>query len=117
MPLHIDGPESGRLSNAIKDACPSPKTLREVLKVKLDAGIWDCCGFDDEYPDIRFKLIFKFNAQWRIDKLVAALLEHAPDNGLLLEFAWRHNIVKRPAGSNGKVQVDDNVLEGMLDKE
>lgn len=114
MPLHIDGPQFGTLSKAIQSACPTPKVLREVLKTKLDDDIWNFAGLDDEYPDIRHKLIQSYNARWHIDRLVVALLEHAPDNGLVLEFAWKSGIVSRTTGDAGKAP-DGNSLERMLD--
>ena len=115
MTLHIDGPECGKLSQAIESAYPSPMLLQQVLGVKLDDNIFNYAGIGALYPEIRFNALQQYNARYAIDKLVVALLEDNPTNGQLLRFAWRHGILKRPAGPDGKQGIDDGSLERMLD--
>src|SRR5262249_51408451 len=115
MSLHISGPESGKLSEALESAFPNPMVLQQALLVKLDDNIFNYAGFGAQYPEIRFHAIQQYNARYQIDKLVAALLEHNPTNENLLEFAWRHQILKRPAGANGQRGPEDSSLERMLD--
>jgi hypothetical protein len=113
MTLNISGKERGSLSDAIKSATKLHQ-LERILTYKLEDDIesYDEGGGADQ---IRFKLIEHYNAQWKIDSLVVAILEHAPNNGKLLEFAWKHRIISRPAGSDGNFRVDDNSLEQVLD--
>jgi hypothetical protein len=113
MTLHITGRESGSLSDAIKSATKLDQ-LERILRFKLEDDI-ESYDEGSGADQTRFKLIERYNAQWRIDELVVAMLEHAPDNGKLLEFAWKHRIINRPAGSDGNYRVDDNSLERMLD--
>jgi hypothetical protein len=115
MALHIDGPESGKLSDAIESAYPNPMLLQQVLGVKLNDNIFNYAGFGAQYPEIRFNALQQYNARYEIDRLVAALLEDNPTNGDLLRFAWRHGILKRPAGADGKHGPEDGSLERMLD--
>jgi hypothetical protein len=115
MALHISGPESGVLSAAIESAYPNPMLLQQVLGVKLDDNIFNYAGFGAQYPEIRFNALQRYNARYEIDRLVIALLEDNPTNGELLRFAWRHEILKRPAGADGKHGTDDGSLERMLD--
>jgi hypothetical protein len=112
--MHITGPQSGNLSKAIQNAFPSPKGLREALKVRLDDDIWNYAGLDDEYPEIRSKLIAAYNARHKIGELVVALLDENPTNKNLVEFAWRHQIIKRPSGVTA-TGPEDGSLERMLD--
>ncbi len=113
--MHIDGPEQGKLSKAIQSAFPVPKGLRTALLTQLDDEIWNYAGMDDEYPDIRFKMISAYNARYKIGPLVSALLNENPTNEKLLEFAWRHQIIKRPGGALGQVGPEDGSLERMLE--
>lgn len=111
MALHIDGPERGQLSEAIASAFVSPMILQQVIDYKLNVNIFNFAGFGATYPEIRFNMIKEYNAQYEIDKLVIALLEHNPTNELLLEFAWRHKIISQ-ATANG---AGPDPLERMLD--
>ncbi len=113
MSLRIEGPEWATLSAAIENAF-NPATLQQVLKFKLNENIY---SYDEGkgYNQTRYKLIEAYNGRHQIDKLVAALLEHVPDNGDLLNIAWRHQILKRPASSNGSHGPADDSLERMLD--
>ncbi|CAN7218587.1 trypsin-like peptidase domain-containing protein [Mesorhizobium sp. LjNodule214] len=113
--MRIDGPEQGKLSTAIQRAFPSPKLLRDALKTQLDDDIWNYAGLDDEYPDIRSKMISAYGARDKIANLVSALLNENPSNSDLVEFAWRHQVLKRPAGGAGRATPDDGTLERMLD--
>ena len=115
MPLHIDGPQMGVLSDAIESAFPVPTVLQQVFQYKLNDSIWNYAGMAAQYPEIRFNLVQQYNARYHIDKLVVALLEYNSDNGKLLEFAWRHQLLKRPPGSGGARAVGDDSLERMLD--
>ncbi|QEH31964.1 hypothetical protein OJF2_04310 [Aquisphaera giovannonii] len=115
MPYHIDGPESGKLSAAIADAVRAPTKLDQVLTTKLDDSVWNYAGLGSDYTDIRFELVKAYNSQWHIDKLMAALLEVAPDNGLLLDFAWRHRLVQRPPDRPSDPALGRDSLERMLD--
>ena len=115
MALRIDGPESGKLSEAIESGYPSPMLLQQVLGTKLDDNIFNYAGFGASYPDIRFNALQQYNARYAIDKLVVALLEDNPTNGKLLQFAWRHGILKRPPGPDGRQGIDDGSLERLLD--
>lgn len=115
MTLHIDGPQSGKLSAAIANAFPNPHRLGDTLLHKLNQSIYEEAGLNAEYPDIRSRVISKYNAQHRIDALVTALLEEIPTNGALLEFAWDHGVLNRPTGQNGKFTPNDGVLQRMLD--
>src|SRR5581483_4306573 len=100
MTLNIDGPEAEKLSDAIKSAA-NPAALQQVLFFKLND---DIASYDEGkgYDQTRFRLIQEYNNRYWIDRLVAALLEHTPDNAKVLDFAWRHQIMKRPAGPGGK---------------
>src|SRR5947208_2558917 len=100
MALNISGPERGKLSAAIESAYPVPMLLQQALAAKLDDNIFKYAGLASQYPEIRFNTIQQYNARYQIDKLVAALLEDNPTNGELLTFAWRHQILKRPSGTN-----------------
>jgi hypothetical protein len=115
MPFNIDGEQMGALSKAIEDAFPTPMDLQQVVSFKLNDNIFNYAGFASKYPEVRFNFIQQYNAHWNIDRLVVALLEQIPDNGKLLEFAWRHQIVKRPKGSGETASVHDDSLERMLD--
>jgi hypothetical protein len=92
MPLHIDGPESGKLSIAIESAYPSIYELDEILKEKLDANIQNFGGLMAKFPQIRDSVIEHYNSRYHTDILVRALLEDRMDNVPLLEFAQRHKI-------------------------
>jgi hypothetical protein len=113
--MHLDGREQGRLSKAVHSAFPSPNRLRIALATQLDDDIYNYAGLDDAYPDIRLKMISAYNALYKIAQLVSALLDENPTNGELLEFAWRHQILKRPSGALQQLGVDDGSLERMLD--
>jgi hypothetical protein len=115
MSLHINGPQSGELSAAIESAFPSPMILQQVIGFKLDDNIFNYAGFAAQYPEIRFQLILQYNARYQIDKLVHALLEQNPTNAELLKFAWKHQILARPSGSNNSYSPEDDSLERMLD--
>ncbi len=112
--MHIDGPTQAKLSKAIQSAFPNPKLLRTALLAQLDDDIWNYAGMDDEYPDIRFKMISQYNARHKICQLVSSLLDENPTNGELLEFAWRQQILKRPSGPE-KNGPEDGSLERMLE--
>ncbi|MCC6510474.1 MAG: trypsin-like peptidase domain-containing protein [Pirellulaceae bacterium] len=93
MALHITGPQSGELSEAVESAFDSPMILQQVIKYKLDDNIFNYAGFGAQYPEIRFNMIKQYNARYEIDKLVLALMEHNPSNEKLLKFAWQHRIL------------------------
>ncbi|MEJ7592132.1 MAG: serine protease [Planctomycetaceae bacterium] len=112
--MHIDGPTQAKLSKSIQSAFPNPKLLRTALLAQLDDDIWNYAGMDDEYPEIRFKMISQYNARHKICQLVSSLLNENPTNGALLEFAWRHQILKRPSGAREKGP-EDGSLERMLE--
>lgn len=100
MPLHVNGPEQGKLSDAIKSAC-GRQTLDQLLKVKLDIDLSDHASIYDDYQQARYLLIQYLNGQWRLDRLVQAMLEYAPDNGLIVDFARRHGVIAAPPGDGG----------------
>ncbi len=112
--IHIDGPTQAKLSKAIQRAFPNPKLLRTALLAQLNDDIWNYAGMDDEYPDVRFKMISQYNARYKICQLVSSLLDENPTNGELLEFAWRQQILKRPSGPE-KNDPEDGSLERMLE--
>ena len=115
MALHVNGPQSGELSAAIESAFPSPMILQQVIGFKLDDNIFNYAGFGAQYPEIRFQLIQQYNSRYHIDKLVHALLEQNPTNAELLKFAWKHQVLLRPSGSNKTYSPEDDSLERMLD--
>lgn len=114
MTLHIDGPQSGKLSAAMQDAFPDPPRLREAM-TRLNDNLSKYGGLWDEYRDIVPKVISEYNRRHLTDQLVTGLLDDTPTNAVLLKFAWDHGILKRPVGKDGKVSPDDGSLERMLD--
>lgn len=115
MPLHIDGPEAGRLSQTIENAFPTMFALQETLASRLNDNIQNHAGFGAQYPEIRFNLIQHYNARYHIDQLVTALLEARPNNARLVEFAWRHNLAYRPPQAEAELTSATGGLERMLD--
>jgi V8-like Glu-specific endopeptidase len=112
MPLHIDGPEAGRLSQIIENAFPTMFELQATLASKLNDNIQNHAGFGAQFPEIRFNLIQHYNARYHIDKLVSALFEERPNNALLAGFAVRHNVVP---GADAQLVSTAGGLEKMLD--
>lgn len=100
MSLTIDGLQTGVLASAVHDACPTPPDLDSVLQTKLNDRYSNYAGMWSKHPDVIDSLIQKYRARWQIDRLVVALLEFAPHNGLLLAFAWKHQILSRPAATD-----------------
>lgn len=118
MALDIDGPQSGILVAAIQSACPTWPDFDQVLRTKLnDSYTKYTGGLGDRYPDVCFRIVIDYNAHYHIDQLVVALMEHVPDNEKVLNFAWQHNILKRPGGNEGQREINDGTLERMLDPE
>lgn len=116
MGLNINGPEQGKLFAAIESAFPNVTDLQPVLLHELNDRIQRYAPvIGGDYPQVITKCVERYNSRYAIDKLVAAMLIRNPTNELLLEFAWRHSIVKRPPGPDGRWGPDDNALEAMLD--
>lgn len=114
-PMNITGSDQAMLSRAIESAFPSPRELRPALQTQLGDNIWNYASLDDAYPIIREKMIVAYNSQNKIAMLVSALLNENSTNEKLLEFAWRHRLLKRPAGKSGGREVEDDSLERMLE--
>lgn len=116
MALNIDGPDSAALSEAVASAFPAPHALGQALLYRLNDNISNYAGlYSGEYPQIRFNLIQAYNSRHQIDRLALALLQDNPTNERLLAFAWRHGIIKRPAGTGETPAAPEDALERMLD--
>ena len=113
--MHITGPELGKLSKAIKSAFPNPMKLSPSLRDQLDDDINNYIVNWGSYPDTVNEMLSNYNARYKIGELVSGLLNENSTNGALLEFAWRHQIIKRPAGAMDVRGVDDGSLERMLE--
>jgi hypothetical protein len=114
VPLHIDGPQSGELSAAIRSACDDVFKLQRVLLNKLDENVWTITSAFHGLEQVVFDVIRHFNSRYRIDALVVAMLEAYPENALLLKFAWRHEILARRRDPGAELP-PDRALERMLD--
>lgn len=113
--MHINGPEQGKLSKAIQSAFPNQMKLGPAIKWQLSDDINNYVVNWGTYPDTVNELLQAYNARYQIGPLVSALLNENPTNEKLLEFAWRHQILKRPAGTQGPVGPEDGSLERMLE--
>ena len=113
--MHINGPEQGKLSKAIQSAIPNPMKMGPALKSQLDDDFTNYVLMFGDYQDAINAMITAYNAQWKICRLVSALLNENPTNEKLLEFAWRHQIIKRPGGAMGQLGPEDGSLERMLE--
>lgn len=113
--MHIDGPEQVKLSKTIIGAFPSQLQLHSALLAQLNDSYMKYSGMFDDYPSTLLKIIQEYNRRNQVCKLVSALLNENPTNSDLLEFAWRHEILKRPRGAMGQLGPDDGSLERMLE--
>jgi hypothetical protein len=113
--MHINGPEQGKLSKAILSAFPNPMKLGPAIKSQLDDDVNNYVVNWGTYPDTVNEMLTAYNARYKIGPLVSALLNENPTNEKLLEFAWRHQIIKRPGGAMGQSGPDDGSLERMLE--
>jgi Trypsin-like peptidase domain/Effector-associated domain 1 len=113
--MHINGPEQGKLSKAIQSAFPNQMKLGPAIKAQLDDDLNSYVVNWGTYPDTVNEMLQTYNARYKIAPLVSALLNENPTNEKLLEFAWRHQIIKRPAGATGQLGPDDGSLERMLE--
>lgn len=113
--MHINGPEQGKLSKAIQSAFPNQMKLGPAIRNQLDDDFNAYVVNWGTYPDSVNELIAQYNARYKIGSLVSSLLNENPTNEKLLGFAWRHQIIKRPAGAAGQFSPDDDSLERMLE--
>ncbi len=113
--MHINGPEQGKLSKAIQSAFPNQMKLGPAIKSQLDDDLNNFVVNWGTFPDTVNEMITAYNARYKIGPLVSALLNENPTNEKLLEFAWRHQIIKRPGGAMGQLGADDGSLERMLE--
>lgn len=114
MPLNIPMTEFAPLSAAIADAFPTPPDFDGVLNSLNDTSD-NYGGKYSTYPFVRDRAIQQYNAKWHIDRLLRAMLAIRPDNGLLVNFAWRKGIAFAPPNSASDVGTESGGLERMLD--
>ena len=111
--MHINGPEQGKLSKAIQSAFPNQMNLGSAIRNQLDDDLNSYLLSWGTYADAVNEMITQYNARYQICLLVSGLLNEKPTNEKLLEFAWRHQIVKR--SNAGALGAEDGSLERMLE--
>ncbi|QDU75049.1 hypothetical protein Pan97_20700 [Bremerella volcania] len=113
MSQHYTGPQLGEIQKAINSA-GSIVQIGHVLSYKLNDQLQNH-DHGNGAADTLFNLLHNYNCNFDVDSIVLAMLEKAPNNKNLLDVAWKHNIVNRPPGSQGKRAPDDDSLQRLLD--
>ena len=93
--IQINGKEQTILLTAIMSAFPSPLQLDLALLALNDSCIKNA-GPSDVYKDTLRRIIEEYNRRNQVCELVSALLKENSTNTELLEFAYRHQILKQP---------------------
>jgi len=86
MPI-LSGKQTGRLSDALRDAFVSVDALEEFLDVMLEKRLENVVSLKLSYQTIAFKLIKSADAEGWVLRLIAAACDARPGNAVLRELA------------------------------
>jgi hypothetical protein len=112
----LSGKQTGRLSEALREAFVSVDALEEFLDVMLEKRLENIVSLRLNYQTVAFRLIKTADAEGWVPSLIAAACDARPGNSALREFAAETGLSGVPRGIDealAGVRLERTVLEAI----